>query len=104
MDALELKAEFGDRLAFMGGVDTQGLLPFATAAEVRRATERLLEGMTAGGNGRGPGGYILAGSHTIPPDAGQEHLCNVRDGRDHAAGDHGPGRRYPRRVYRPDSC
>ncbi len=35
MDPLELKKEFGDRLAFMGGVDTQGLLPTATAAEVR---------------------------------------------------------------------
>ncbi|MHB1293756.1 MAG: uroporphyrinogen decarboxylase family protein [Anaerolineae bacterium] len=63
MDPLELKQEFGDRLAFMGGVDTQGILPSGTAGEVRRATARLLEGMTAGG-----GGYILAASHTIPPE------------------------------------
>jgi uroporphyrinogen decarboxylase len=68
MDALELKPEFGARLAFMGGVDTQGLLPFATPLEVRRSTERLIEGMTASVGGRGPGGYILAGSHTIPPE------------------------------------
>ncbi len=68
MDPLELKREFGERLAFMGGVDTQNLLPFATAVEVRAATERLLQGMTAPVGGRGPGGYILAASHTIPPE------------------------------------
>ena len=68
MDALELKREFGAMLAFMGGVDTQNLLPFATAMEVRATTERLLAGMTAPVGGRGPGGYILAGSHTIPPE------------------------------------
>ena len=63
MDPLELKREFGARLAFMGGVDTQDLLPHGTADEVRRATARLIEGMTDGG-----GGYILAASHTIPPE------------------------------------
>jgi uroporphyrinogen decarboxylase len=63
MDPLELKAEFGAELAFMGGVDTQELLPRGTVAEVRAATRRLLDGMTADG-----GGYILAASHTIPPE------------------------------------
>ena len=68
MDPLELKQEFGDRLGFMGGVDTQRLLPFSRADEVRSSVERLIEGMTAPVGGRGPGGYILAGSHTIPPE------------------------------------
>ena len=63
MDALELKREFGKHLSFMGGVDTQGVLPYGTAEEVRRATARLVEGMTRDG-----GGYILAASHTIPPE------------------------------------
>jgi uroporphyrinogen decarboxylase len=67
MDPFELKRDFGDKLAFMGGVDTQGLLPFASAAEVRRATQRLLDGMQ-------PGGYILAGSHTIPPETPDENI------------------------------
>ena len=69
MDPLELKKEFGDRLAFMGGIDTQGLLPNGTAAEVRRETARLLEGMTADG-----GGYILAASHTVPPETPLENI------------------------------
>jgi uroporphyrinogen decarboxylase len=63
MDPLELKREFGEHLSFMGGVDTQDLLPNGTVDDVRRATARLLEGMTADG-----GGYILAASHTIPPE------------------------------------
>jgi uroporphyrinogen decarboxylase len=69
MDALELKGEFGRSIAFMGGVDTQHLLPFGSPAEVRRAIGRLIEGMTAGG-----GGYILAASHTIPPETPDENI------------------------------
>jgi uroporphyrinogen decarboxylase len=63
MDALELKREFGAQIAFMGGVDTQDLLPNGTPAEVHRATRQLIDGMTADG-----GGYILAASHTISPE------------------------------------
>ena len=69
MEPLELKAEFGKSLAFMGGVDTQGVLPTGTAAEVQRATARLIEGMTRDG-----GGYILAASHTIPPETPDENI------------------------------
>ena len=69
MDALELKREFGAKLSFMGGVDTQGLLPNGTADEVRRATRRLIDGMSSGG-----GGYILAASHTIPPETPVDNI------------------------------
>ena len=34
MDPAKLKADFGDRLAFWGGIDTQDVLPFRTPAEV----------------------------------------------------------------------
>ena len=69
MDAAELKREFGRDLAFMGGVDTQKLLPRGSVDEVRRATRRLLDIMTADG-----GGYILAASHTIPPETPFENI------------------------------
>jgi uroporphyrinogen decarboxylase len=69
MDPLELKRTFGHELSFMGGVDTQDLLPNGTPQDVRRATERLIQGMTAG-----CGGYILAASHTIPPETPDENL------------------------------
>lgn len=63
MDAVELKREFGRDLSFMGGMDTQYLLPNGSPSEVRDATARLIEGMTSDG-----GGYILAASHTISPE------------------------------------
>jgi len=63
MDPATLKKEFGRFITFMGGVDTQGLLPSGTVAEVRRYTRRLIDTMTSDG-----GGYILAASHTIPPE------------------------------------
>jgi uroporphyrinogen decarboxylase len=69
MDAFELKREFGARLAFMGGVDTQDLLPNGDPDEVERATARLIEGMTSDG-----GGYILAASHTVPPETPDENI------------------------------
>ena len=69
MDPLDLKKEFGESLAFMGGVDTQGVLPSGTVDEVRRATAGLVEGMTADG-----GGFILAASHTIPPETPDENI------------------------------
>jgi uroporphyrinogen decarboxylase len=69
MDPFELKREFGAHLSFMGGVDTQGLLPNGTAADVRRETARLIEGMTVDG-----GGYILAASHTVPPETPLENI------------------------------
>jgi len=72
MDPLELKHEFGAKIAFMGGVDTQQLLPNGTPAEVRSATKRLLDGMTADG-----GGFILAASHTISPETPDENIFAI---------------------------
>jgi uroporphyrinogen decarboxylase len=69
MEPTELKREFGSALSFMGGVDTQELLSNATADEVRRATRQLIDGMTADG-----GGYVLAASHTIPPETSIENI------------------------------
>jgi uroporphyrinogen decarboxylase len=69
MDPAELKREFGSDLTFMGGVDTQDLLPRATADEVYGETCRLIEEMTSDG-----GGYILAASHTVPPETPSENI------------------------------
>ena len=69
MNPLELKKEFGNELSFMGGIDTQHLLPYGSVTEVKKATEKLIEGMMAGG-----GGYILAASHAIPPETPIENI------------------------------
>jgi uroporphyrinogen decarboxylase len=69
MEPGELKREFGEQLTFMGGLDTQAVLPLGSEAEVRRHTASLLQTMCAGG-----GGYILAASHTIPPETPQANI------------------------------
>jgi uroporphyrinogen decarboxylase len=69
MNPIELKNEFGSKLSFMGGVDTQHLLPNGTSDEVFRETLKLIEGMTDDG-----GGFILAASHTIPPETSIENI------------------------------
>ena len=69
MNAAELKRDFGSVLTFMGGVDTQEVLPHGTADEVHRATRELIDVMTGDG-----GGYILAASHTIPPETPIENI------------------------------
>lgn len=69
MNSAELKKDFGKELAFMGGVDTIELLPNASSSEVFAETKKLIEIMTADG-----GGYILAASHTIPPETPIENI------------------------------
>jgi len=74
MEPLELKSQFGKDLAFMGGIDTQGVLPNGTSSQVRRATARLLEGMTTDG-----GGYVLAASHAVPPETPDDNIFAMYD-------------------------
>ncbi|MFO7976365.1 MAG: uroporphyrinogen decarboxylase family protein [Candidatus Hydrogenedentota bacterium] len=69
MEPEALQKEFGADLTFMGGVDTQGLLPHASADKVYGATRRLIETMSCDG-----GGYILAASHTVPPETPDENI------------------------------
>ncbi len=69
MDSKDLKKNFGKYLAFMGGVDTQGVLPNGTAYEVEKSTAELVENMTCDG-----GGFILAASHTVPPETPHENI------------------------------
>jgi uroporphyrinogen decarboxylase len=68
MDTARLKAEFGDRLSFMGAVDTQHVLPFGTPDEVRSEVERRIADLGPGG------GYILAPVHNVQADVPPENL------------------------------
>jgi uroporphyrinogen decarboxylase len=73
MDPARLKAEFGDRLSFWGGIDTQKVLPYGTPDDVRAEVERRLAQM-----GRG-GGYMLAAVHNIQPDVPVENVIAMYD-------------------------
>jgi uroporphyrinogen decarboxylase len=68
MEPVAIKREFGDRLAFFGGMSIQKVLPFGTPQEVRDEARRLVEHV-----GRG-GGFILAPSHDMPGDIPVENI------------------------------
>lgn len=62
MDPAELKAEFGARLCFSGGVDEQELLPRGTPAQVKRGVRNLIRVMAPGG------GFFIGPTHNFQPD------------------------------------
>ena len=66
-----LKAEYGGRLAFHGGIDMQNLLPGGTPAQVASEVRRYCEILGAGG------GYILAPAHLFQPDVPPENILAV---------------------------
>ena len=68
MDPAELKRDFGHRLAFHGGIDIQKTLPFGTPDDVRREVAERVRTVAPGG------GYIIAPTHEIQPDAPVENI------------------------------
>ena len=61
-DLARLKREYGDRIAFCGGIDSQFVLarPGITPDEVRAEVRKRIDEMATGG------GYIAAPSHGVP--------------------------------------
>ncbi len=68
MEPAGLKADFGDKLVFYGGVDTQELLPRGTPERVAAETRRL-----AGVLGK-QGGYVLSAAHTLQEDVPAQNI------------------------------
>jgi uroporphyrinogen decarboxylase len=68
MDPADLKREFGKHICFHGGIDTQQILPSASAEEVRK--EVLIKINIFGKNG----GYILAPGHLLQLDIPTENI------------------------------
>ena len=63
-----LKARYGDRLTFWGGIDTQRLLPFGTPDEVRREAARVIRTLGHGG------GHIIGPSQEVMKDVPLENI------------------------------
>ena len=61
-DTARLKREFGDRLSFCGGIDTQRVMPRGTPADVRQEVRRRIGDLAPGG------GYVAAAVHCLQPD------------------------------------
>jgi uroporphyrinogen decarboxylase len=62
MEAETLKRDYGDKLCFHGGIDTQTVLPCSTPEEVRAETEHYINVLGKGG------GYILMASQSFESD------------------------------------
>lgn len=73
MDPAVIKAEYGDQLCFLGGVDSQHLMPEGSPDEIRAEVRQRLQEMGPGG------GYILAPSHNIGDDVPLENILAFFD-------------------------
>jgi uroporphyrinogen decarboxylase len=81
-DTAALKARFGSRLTFWGGIDTQEVLPHGTPADVEREVARRIRDLGPGG------GYVVASVHNVQPDVPPENVIAMAE----AVRKHG---RYP---------
>ncbi len=73
MEPNDLKAEFGDRITFWGGIDTQRILPFGTPEEVRAETRRIIDILGPGG------GFVLNSVHNIQAEVPPENVVAMFD-------------------------
>lgn len=67
MSPAKLKTDFGDRLAFHGGISIQQTLPFGTPEDVRNEVRQRIADLASGG------GYIISTSHNIQADTSIEN-------------------------------
>jgi uroporphyrinogen decarboxylase len=72
-DTGKLKAQYGRDLTFWGGIDTQWVVPFGTAEQVRQEVRRRIEDLAEGG------GFVLAAVHNIRPEVKPENICAMFD-------------------------
>ncbi len=68
-DLADLKARFGSKVCFHGGVDNQYTLPFGTADEVRQEVHWLVENLASDGSG-----FILAPCHNLQSNTPVENI------------------------------
>jgi uroporphyrinogen decarboxylase len=68
-DTASLKAQYGDRISFWGGIDTQKVLPFGKPYDVAREVRRRIIDLDR------DGGYVLSSVHNILADVPPENIC-----------------------------
>lgn len=73
MDTKKLKADFGDKITFWGGIDTQHVLPFGTAGDVENEVKKRIADLAPGG------GYVLTPVHNVQKGVSPENICTMYD-------------------------
>ena len=67
----KLKAEFGGKLVFWGGIDIQEVMPFGSPDDVRDEVKYLFETLGDGG------GWVLSCAHNILPEVPPENIVTL---------------------------
>ena len=70
MDTKKLKERYGDRLCFLGAIDTNKVLPKGSEQDVRDEVKRRIDDL-------GPSGYILAAVHDIQADVPPQNVIEM---------------------------
>jgi len=67
-DTKKLKKEFGDKITFWGGIDTQRVLNLGSPDDIRREVKKRIQDL-------GPnGGYVVAAVHNIQRDVSPQNI------------------------------
>ncbi|NLF30080.1 MAG: hypothetical protein GX591_04235 [Planctomycetes bacterium] len=74
MDGASLKAKYGGRVIFHGGVDNQHVLPFGTPDDVRREVCMLRDTLGAGNEG-----FICCSCHNVQAGTPVENILAMVD-------------------------
>ena len=72
-ETARLKREYGDKLSFCGGIDTQKVLPVGSVEDVQKEVRQRIKDLASGG------GYICAAVHSIQPDVPPENIVAMFD-------------------------
>jgi len=72
-DVEAMKRDFGDRLAFWGGIDTQKVMPYGSPEEVGNEVRQRIHELGQGG------GYVLSSVHAIQPDVPPENIVAMAE-------------------------
>jgi uroporphyrinogen decarboxylase len=67
-DTKKLKARFGEKVVFWGGIDTQHVLPRGSIEDVRNEVYRRIRDLAPNG------GFVLAAVHNIQPDVPPQNI------------------------------
>jgi uroporphyrinogen decarboxylase len=72
-ETTQLKSQFGDKITFWGGIDTQHVLPHGSVEEVSAEVRRRIRDLAPGG------GFVLSAVHSIQADVPPENIVAMAD-------------------------
>ena len=72
-ETAKLKSQFGDKITFWGGIDTQHVLPHGSVEDVKAEVRRRIHDLAPGG------GFVLSAVHSIQADVPPENIVAMAD-------------------------